>query len=84
MSFFRHEEIYQSDEGRKRSGERPKSRPPTHRSDESPAGYSWCCPNLNFQIGGLRYNPAHDARCHLGNTRTPQIFEISWERRDVS
>src|SRR5208282_6502906 len=32
MSFFRHEEIYQSDEGRKRSGERPKSRPPTHRS----------------------------------------------------
>jgi len=40
MSFFRHEEIYQSDEGRKRSGERPKSRPPTHRSDESPAGYS--------------------------------------------
>ena len=40
MSFFRHEEIYQSDEERKRSGERPKSRPPTHRSDESPAGYS--------------------------------------------
>ena len=40
MSFFRHEEIYQSDEGRKRSGERPKSRPPAHRSDESPAGYS--------------------------------------------
>jgi hypothetical protein len=41
MSFFRHEEIYQSDEGRKRSGERPKSPPPpAHRSDESPAGYS--------------------------------------------
>jgi putative transposase len=28
MSFFRHEEIYQSDEGRKPNGERPKSRPP--------------------------------------------------------
>ena len=40
MSFFRHEEIYQSDEERKRSGERPKSRPPAHRSDESPADYS--------------------------------------------
>src|ERR1700674_3302992 len=35
MSFFRHEEIYQSDEGRERNGERPKSRPPAHRSDES-------------------------------------------------
>jgi putative transposase len=40
MSFFRHEEIYQFDEGRKHSGKRPKSRPPAHRSDESPAGYS--------------------------------------------
>ena len=38
MSFFRHEEIYQSDE--RSSGERPKSRPPAHRPDESPAGYS--------------------------------------------
>jgi transposase InsO family protein len=40
MSFFRHGEIYQSDVGRNSSGERPKSRPPAHRSDESPAGYS--------------------------------------------
>jgi putative transposase len=40
MSFFRHGEIYQSDVGGKSSGERPKSRPPAHRSDESPAGYS--------------------------------------------
>ena len=40
MSFFRHGEIYQSDAGGNNSGERPKSRPPTHRSDESPAGYS--------------------------------------------
>jgi len=40
MSFFRHGEIYQSDVGSNSSGERPKSRPPTHRSDESPAGYS--------------------------------------------
>jgi transposase InsO family protein len=40
MSFFRHGEIYQSDERDRNSGERPKSRPPTHRSDESPAGYS--------------------------------------------
>jgi transposase InsO family protein len=39
MSFFRHGEIYQSDVGNS-SGERPMSRPPTHRSDESPAGYS--------------------------------------------
>jgi putative transposase len=40
MSFFRHKEIYQSDVGSISSGERPKSRPPAHRSDESPAGYS--------------------------------------------
>src|ERR1700686_752537 len=40
MSFFRHGEIYQSDEGAYRSGERPESRPPAHRPDESPAGYS--------------------------------------------
>ena len=40
MSFFRHEEIYQSDAGRNNSGERPTDRPPAHRSDESPAGYS--------------------------------------------
>jgi len=40
MSFFRHGEIYQSDVGGNRSRERPQSRPPTHRSDESPAGYS--------------------------------------------
>ena len=40
MSFFRHGEIYQYDEGGKNRGERPKSRPPAHRPDESPAGYS--------------------------------------------
>jgi transposase InsO family protein len=40
MSFFRHGEIYQSDEGTYSSGERPKDRPPAHRPDESPAGYS--------------------------------------------
>ena len=40
MSFFRHGEIYQSDGEGNSSGERPKSRSPTHRSDESPAGYS--------------------------------------------
>ena len=40
MSFFRHGEIYQSDGGGTSIGERPKSRPPAHRSDESPAGYS--------------------------------------------
>jgi hypothetical protein len=40
MSFFRHGESYQSDVGGSSSGERPKSRPPTHRSDTSPAGYS--------------------------------------------
>jgi len=38
MSFFRHGEIYQSDEGTYSSGERPKDRPPAHRPDESPAG----------------------------------------------
>ena len=40
MSFFRHGEIYQSDVGGNSNGERPKSRSPAHRSDESPAGYS--------------------------------------------
>jgi putative transposase len=40
MSFFRHGEIYQSDERNNRNGERPSNRPPAHRPDESPAGYS--------------------------------------------
>ncbi len=40
LSFFRHGEIYQSDEGSESSGEQPHSRPPAHRPDESPAGYS--------------------------------------------
>ena len=39
-SFFRHREIYQSDEESDSSGERPNSRPPAHRPDESPTGYS--------------------------------------------
>lgn len=40
MSFFRHGEIYPSDERNNRNGEQPSSRPPAHRPDESPAGYS--------------------------------------------
>ena len=40
MSFFRHGEIYQSDAEGSNSGGRLKSRPPAHRPDESPAGYS--------------------------------------------
>ena len=40
MSFFRHGEIYQSDVRNCKNGEQPKSRPPAHRPDESPAGYS--------------------------------------------
>ena len=40
MSFFRHGEIYLSDEESESSGERPNSHPPAHRPDESPAGYS--------------------------------------------
>jgi putative transposase len=39
MSFFRHGEIYRSDERGRNNGERPQSRPPAHRPDESPAGY---------------------------------------------
>lgn len=39
MSFFRHKEIYQSDVGGNSSGS-DQEPPPTHRSDESPAGYS--------------------------------------------
>jgi putative transposase len=40
MSFFRHGEIYRSDARECSCGERPKSRPPAHRNDESPADYS--------------------------------------------
>ena len=40
ISFFRDGEIYQSDGEGASNGERPKSRPPAHRSDESPADYS--------------------------------------------
>jgi putative transposase len=40
VSFFRHGEIYPSDEESESNGGRPNSRPPAHRSDESPTGYS--------------------------------------------
>ena len=40
MSFFRHEEIYQSDVGSKTEGEPAETGSPDHRLDESPAGYS--------------------------------------------
>ena len=39
MSFFRHEEIYQSD-GKVRNGKPAEDGSPDHRFDESPAGYS--------------------------------------------
>jgi len=40
MSFFRHEEIYQSDVRSKAEGEPDETGSPDHRLDESPAGYS--------------------------------------------
>jgi putative transposase len=40
MSFFRHEEIYRSDEGSGPEGEPVETGSPDHRLDESPAGYS--------------------------------------------
>jgi putative transposase len=40
MSFFRHGEIFRSEEREDKNGERPDSRSPAHRPDESPAGYS--------------------------------------------
>ena len=39
MSFFRHGEVFRSDESETR-GERPNSHSPAHRPDETPAGYS--------------------------------------------
>jgi hypothetical protein len=40
MSFFRQEEIFQSDTGSTVKGEPAETGPPDHRLDESPAGYS--------------------------------------------
>jgi putative transposase len=40
MSFFRHQEIYQSDGESTGKGEPAETGPPEHRLDESPAGYS--------------------------------------------
>jgi transposase InsO family protein len=40
MSFFRQEEIFQSDAGSTVQGEPAETGPPDHRVDESPAGYS--------------------------------------------
>ena len=40
MSFFRHGEIYRSEEGSKRVREPAETGSPDHRLDESPAGYS--------------------------------------------
>jgi hypothetical protein len=62
MSFFRHGEIYQSDVGGNSSGERPQSRPPTHRSDESPAGYSSasCSPAEVTSASPAEYHPERE------------------------
>ena len=59
MSFFRHREIYQSDEGAYSRGERPKSRPPAHRSDESPPGYSLarCSPAELASASSTEHHP---------------------------
>lgn len=40
MSFFRHEEIYRSDEGFSIEGKPTQAGSPAHRFDESPTGYS--------------------------------------------
>jgi len=40
MSFFRHEEIYQSDVTSNAKGEPAETGSPDHRPDESPTGYS--------------------------------------------
>ena len=40
MSFFRHEEIFQSDMGSLIQGKPAETGSPAHRLDESPAGYS--------------------------------------------
>ena len=66
MSFFRHGEIYHSDEGAI-----PADHAPAHRNDEFPAGYSLagCAPaeptsliEQFFQRIGLRLAPARHIR----------------------
>lgn len=49
MSFFRHKEIYRSDEKRLIDGKPPEDGSPAHHFDESPTGYSlggWSPPEL--------------------------------------
>ena len=58
ISFFRHEEIYQSDVEGSSSGERPKSRPPAHRFDASPAGY------FSASCSPAELASASPAECH--------------------
>jgi putative transposase len=58
VSFFRQGEISPSDEGTNRSRERPVGRPPAHRPDESPAGYS----SASCSPAGLA--SASPAECH--------------------
>jgi hypothetical protein len=62
MSFFRHGEIYQSDEESESSGERPNSRPPAHRPDESPTGYSSasCSPAELASASPVRCHPEEE------------------------
>jgi hypothetical protein len=59
MSFFRDGEIYQSDGEGTSSGERPKSRPPAHRSDESPADYSSASLSSRQTAFAIYSLPAH-------------------------
>src|SRR2546430_5140407 len=75
LSFFRHGEIYQSDEGSESSGERPHSRPPAHRPDESPAGYSLarCSPAELASASPARRHPETEGAVGEGKSIERQV-----------
>src|SRR5437016_9843558 len=75
MSFFRHEEIYQSDVGGNSSGERPHSRPPAHSPDGSPAAHSLasCSPAELASASPARRHPETEGAVGEGKSIERQV-----------
>jgi hypothetical protein len=82
MSFFRHREIYQSDE-RSWKREQLEGRSPIHRLDEFPAGYSLagCAPALPASASPTSIHSAIKSGCQSRIFQRTATRECPVDRR---
>jgi hypothetical protein len=74
VSFFRHPEVFRSDELDTR-GERPNSHSPAHRPEQTPAGYSLasCSPAELASASPAGRHPEGEATAGEGNSIKRQV-----------